>query len=320
MIYNVNGQAINSAYDVNGTPLSQAYDIDGNELLESELISIDDSTGTASGYTLTSAESGKSYVMRTMVDFWATRSYQMQSFGYDYDNGHYYCFNSSTTVLKYASDLSYVEAITLPSNAGHNNDTWYYDGKFYFPNHTTTELYVWNISANTVSTIPVSGIVQPQNGSSRRIDSICDTEARDGTAYLVCRDVYTTELVHQPDDKMSIYLYDIATGVATLLAELPWDCVYNQGCTCLNGILYVACNTQTTGSASNYKGITMKAVRTDTWQLVDELVYSGVVEPEGMDVVPADGTQQLQMGIAHWQSVSIATRFTAPYALRREAS
>lgn len=318
-IYDINGTSLVSAYDVDGVGIQTAYDIDGNQLMNGTLVSVNDSsTGTASGFVMTSNDNSKNYIMRSMVNFWSTRSYMMQSFVYDYDNHYYYCFNTTTSILKYASDLSYVGTITMPSSAGHCNDAWYYNGKVYFPNLNTSNLYVWDISLNTVSTIPITGIQQPLNGSTREVDAICDTGSKDGSAYLITRDVYTNELVHQSDDKLGVYLYDISTNQATLLAEFPWDCVYCQGAACLDGILYVACNTQTTGSASNYKGLTMKAIRTDTWNLIDELVYSGNVEPEGMDVVPADDTEQLQMGVGHYQTISMATRFTAPYKLVAE--
>ena len=183
---------------------------------------------------------------------------------------------------------------------------------------TVTEgnkLYVWDISANTISAINVSGIVQPSNGSTRNIWGVCQTRRNSGRLYLVCIDVTSSELVHDANDKLSVYEYNIGTGSCVLVAELPWDCVYVQGATCHEGILYVACNTQTTGQASNYKGITIKAIRTDTWGLIDELTVSGNFEPQGMDVFPADGTFELSVGMGHWGTMRQATRFTAPYKL-----
>ena len=299
---------------MSGNHLSQAYNINGNELFETLVINTDSSTGTSTGYSLESDLTGNDYVLRFMVEF-VPISDTLQSFCYDPDNELFYKFNSSTTVKVYDSSMDYIESITLPSSAGHNNDACYYNGNIYFPNHDTTTLYVWNIANNTVSTISVSGISQPPNGSTRQIDALCETSRNSGEFYLVCRDVYTNELVHQSDDKLSVYSYNLATGNATLMGEYPWDCVYVQGATLLDGVLYVACNTQTTGSASNYTGITVKAIRTDSWTYIDTLTVSGNFEPEGMDTVPIGTGYELMMGIGKYRTISEEVRFTAPYSL-----
>jgi hypothetical protein len=213
--------------------------------------------------------------------------------------------------------MELLNTVTMPQNAGHNNDGAYYDGKIYFPNLSPSEIFAWDIANNTVSSINISGINQPSNGSTRNCDALCVADEQNGIFYLVCRDVYTTDIDHQSDDKLSVYSCDISTGNCTLLAEFPWDCVYVQGSTLYEGILYVACNTQTTGSASNYRGITVKAIRTDTWGLIDNLTVSGNFEPEGMDTTPINNGCQIMMGIGKYNVMSQAVRFTPPYSLNR---
>lgn len=313
-VYDIAGVSLSSVYDVNGQELTQCYDIDGNALLPVDLIINEDaSTGTSSGYVLTSAETANQYVMRMVVDFGSSGS--LQSFCYDYDNERFYKFDASTTVQIYNSSLELIQTITLPQSAGHNNDSVYYDGKIYQPDIDQPRVYIWNISANTVSTKTITGIVDPPNGSTRECGGLCETSRGTGLFYIACRDVYTSDIDHQPGDKLSIYEWNSTTGVATLKAEFPWDCVYVQGATCLDGILYVTCNTQTTGAASNYTGITVKAIRTDTWELIDELVVSGDFEPEGLDFIPADGGLEIMMGMGRWSRMHQAVRFTIPYQL-----
>lgn len=314
MIYDINGNQISIVYGMIGDHLSQAYDVDGNELFETLVVNPDASTGTSTGWSLESANTGDDYVIRLLKEFTPVTD-ELQSVGYNPDNGKYYKFNGSTTVKVYDSNLDDDTSITMPSSAGHNNDACYYNGNFYFPNGDRTTLYVWNVANNTVSTVSVTGVNQPKNGSNRQIDAICDTGNNNGTFYLITRDVYTTDLVHQSDDKLSVYIYSLSTGAATLISEYPWDCVYIQGSTVMDGILYVACNTQTTGSASNYTGITVKVIRTDSWGYVDTFTVSGDFEPEGMDTIPVGTGHELLMGVGKWHSISEAVRFTAPYSL-----
>lgn len=318
-VYKYDGASLNhTAYKVDGSLLAECYDIAGNELFGSvdEIVTNDDSsTGTSSGYSLTSDSTSKAYVLRMLANF-ISDSGSFQSFGYDYDNGLYYRFDASTTVKAYNQNGEKVQTITMPQSAGHNNDAAYYNGNFYMPSLGENSLYVWNISGNVVSTIPVTGIQQPLNGSIRKDAALCEKNRGSKKLYIVCQDFYTTDIDHQADDKMTVYEYDLDTQVATLKADYPWDCVYIQGATCFNGILYVACNTQTTGAANNYKGITIKCIRTDTWELFDELVCAGNFEPEGMDVVPVVNGYELMVGMGHWGTMRQAVRFTPPYELK----
>lgn len=321
---------MNKAYKIDGQRLFQGFNADSDSLLNSFdnytneypflFLNPDSSAGTDSGYALTS-QRGNFYVLRTMVNLLSEGN--LQSFCYDYANEKYYMFNASTTVRIYNSSFVKESTVTLQSNAGHNNDACFHDGLVYLPGGNFfeatvsegTRIYIWNPTLNTVSIAQVQGIVQPSSGSTRIIAGACEISRSENKLYLVCQDCTSNELVHHPDDKLSIYEYDIETNTATLKAEFPWDCVYLQGATYYDGILYAACNTQTTGSAGNYKGVTIKVIRTDIWSLIDELICDGNFEPEGMDVVPADGGYELEVGLGHYGTISLALRFTAPYSL-----
>lgn len=301
------------------------YDIHGNELgmnHEGSVEHHDNSVTTLfpqladSGYTFVSEKVGECNSV-LLFDFNADR---VQSVGYDYESGCFYKFADVTTVLKFNDALEQIATINMPSSAGHCNDAFYYEGKFYLPDGSTgnsdgyaERLYVWDAAENTVSIITVNGICNPSNGSKRQLCGGCEIERGSGKFYLVCRDVYTSDIEHQDGDKLSVYLYDLESNVASLVAEYDWDCVYVQGCTCVNGILYVACNTQTTNSASNYKGITLKVIDTLGWKLIDELICEGSFEPEGMDFVRNGSAHYLIMGMAKYGSLAIAVLFRTPY-------
>ena len=319
-VYFINGTDLeNTAYDLTGSLLSQAYDIDGNELFDDGakrvIIVSDDSTGQASGYNLMMQTTGDTYILREVVDF-LSDSPNFQSFCYDSLNNVFYKFDASTTVKIYNTNMQKIGTITLSSTAGHNNDAYYDNGKVYMPDgqEYIDGIYVWNVSANTVTHIRVTGISQPSNGSTRAVEALCGAQT-EGYLYLLTRDFTSNALVHDPDDKLAVYLYNMSTNEAVLQAEFPWDCVYLQGAALYNDILYVACNTQTYGDAGNYAGITLKAIRTDKWEQLNSLVLSGNVEPESLNVYPLSDTPQLMMGIGKYQVVSEETRFTIPYRL-----
>lgn len=322
-VYDISGESLQAVYGLDGTQLSDCYDLDGNELLDGLIVNPDASTGTSTGYSLASAESGNTYVLRRVINFRdVATGNSLQSFVYDYENQTYYKFDASTTVYVFNSSIALTGSVTLPSSAGHNNDGCYHDGKIYMPSGyfgasatDGTKLFVWDISKNTVTAVSVDGITQPQNGSIRIIAGVCETARNSGKLYLVCQDCTSSELVHDEGDKLAVYEYDIASGTCKLKAEFPWDCVYLQGVTCYEGILYAACNTQTTGTASNYMGITIKCIRTDTWAHFDTLTVGGTFEPEGMDVFPANGGWEISVGMGHWGTMQQTARFTPPYEL-----
>lgn len=320
-VYNYHGSSVsNVAYDYAATLLNEAYDVAGNPLFDhgTVIINPDASSGTDSGMRLTIDGTSTDYVLREMVDFFSDDP-NLQSFAYDRDSGLYYKFNGGRTVKVYSAAMQLVNTITLPTDAGHNNDACIIDGITYFPNLNTNDIVTWNIANNAVSSISITGIPQPTSGSERRVDALCETEPGSGQLYLACRDVAQAgDIYHLDTDKLSVYRYTLQTGRAELMGELPWDCVFIQGCVAHDGVLYIACNTQTTGAANNYTGITVKAIRTDTWAQLDPLICAGNFEPEGMDIIPAGNGFELMMGIAHWSNMCKATRFTPPYALVNE--
>ena len=316
--YNVSGDSILLAnlYTVGAESINQAYDVDGNALYDSTgvIVHNDSSTGTSTGYGLLSGLTGKTYVLRQLVNLRTASAYPdaFQSFIRDTTSNLFYKFMGSTNIEKFNADMTLNSSITV-SDSGHDNDGAYYNGVFYLPDGSGKTLYTLNTSNNSVASSTISAIQDPSNGSTRLLCANCVYDT--GKLYLVCTDRYTSELVHQTGDKLSVYSYDISSGTVTLLAELPWDCVYCQGCAYYGGMLYVTCNSPTTGSASNYTGITVKCIRTDTWALYDELTVSGNFEPEGMDTVPVTNGSQLTMGMGKYNVMSQVAYFTIPYEL-----
>lgn len=320
-IYNISGVDLGRvAYDINGNQLEQAYDIHGNPLFEDtpttrvEVIP-NQATGTDTGYSFWLSNKGYRYPLYNVVDF-LSDSYSYQSFCYDSDNNRFYKFDASTTVNVYDSSFQKTGTITLPQNAGHNNDACYSNGKIYFPGGDDIRgIYEWNISANTVSELPVSGVPAPTSAPKRISTAICNVPDKAGYLYVAYVDFQDDPLVHVDGDKLGIYEYNIATHNVVLIADYAWDCVFSQGMEIYDSILYMACNSPTTGSAGHYSGITLKAFRIDEWTPLSSLYLTGVVEPEGMCMYPYSDTPEIMMGIGHYGTISKATRFSAPYRL-----
>lgn len=317
-VYDADGTVLSAVYDADGVRLYQAYDANGNPLMSSpyNLVSVDDdSTGTESGYILTSSENSKTYVLRQLAD-WGT--VEFQSVIMNTDDSEFYRMGTTATVNRFSEVMSSLGTITLASTGGHKNDAVYHNGKMYMLDGTASDskaLYIWDtIGASVTSiTLPVSNNL---NGSLRIVAGISKSDT-DGYLYLVTRDQYNSnDISHQNGDVMCVYRYDVANNTVTLIHTYPWDCVYVQGATYYKGILFVTCNTQTTGSASNYTGITVKCIRTDTWELIDELTCTGNFEPEGMDTVDfTEYGSELTMGIGRWNAIAKFVRFTPPYEL-----
>lgn len=321
-IYNINGIDIeHSSYAISGSLLSQAYDIQANPLIDAEptsrvVITPNQSSGTDSGYSFWLSNPGYAYPLYDVADF-LSDSPDYQSFCYNSDSNVFYKFDTSTTVAVYNSSFVKTGTITLPSTAGHKNDACYYSGKIYFPGgEDLSGLYVWDIANNTVSEIAVSGIPSPTSAPKRISTAVCCVPDEPGYLYVVYTDFQNDATIHDPNDKLGIYKYNIATHEAVLIAEYQWDCVFVQGAEIKDGILYVACNSPTT-VASSYTGITLKAFRTDDWTALPSLYLSAAIEPEGMCLYPYSdsGKTELMMGIGHYQTLAKATRFTAPYKL-----
>ena len=122
--------------------------------------------------------------------------------------------------------------------------------------------------------------------------------------YLVSRDKDgSSDITHKTGDVMCVYEYNVASNTVSLVATFPWDCVYVQGATFALGKLYVACNTQTTGSASNYTGITIKVIDTSNWIIEKTLTCSGDFEPQGCDHVTVNGNTYIWTGVNKYNTV-----------------
>ena len=320
-VYNISGANIGrNAYSISGERLVQAYDIHGNPLFEDTPTARietlpNQATGTDSGYSFWLSSQGYRYPLYDVVDF-LSDSVSYQSSCYDERNNVFYKFEGSTTVRVYNSSFQRTGTITLPQFAGHNNDACYYSGKIYLPGgYDFTGIYEWDISTNTILELPVIGVPSPTSAPKRISTAICKVPNEAGFLYIAYVDFQTDELTHDVNDKLGIYKYNIATHEAELIADYPWDCVYSQGMEICEGVLYIACNSPTTGTPNNGNGITLKAFRIDNWTALKSLYLTGVVEPEGMCMYPYSGSPELMMGIGHYGTLAKATRFSAPYRL-----
>lgn len=323
-VYDAEGNDLHGLiYDAEGNRLYQAYDAEGNPLISESYElrnNTDDSTGTESGYVLTSEESGNTYVLRQVAD-WGTTGFQ--SVIMNTNTSVFNRMDTGATVNRFSESMTTLTDVTLASTGGHKNDAVYQNGFMYMMDGTASDpksLYVWNTSTNAVTQVAVP-VPNNSNGSIRVVAGIAKSYSSEHL-YLVSRDQYNgSDIEHQTGDVMCVYRYNIANNTVELMASFPWDCVYVQGATFYKGILYVTCNTGTTGSASNYTGITVKCIRTDTWELIDELTVSGSFEPEGMDTVSfTEYGTELTMGIGKWNTISKFVRFTPPYELVKSYS
>lgn len=318
-VYDITGNIIRDEpiYDIYGNIIDVGYDIYGNIVYsrDSNLITLPDTaTGNYSGYTLRADRSHINYRLMTFINFFALGEIRLQSMAYNADNGLYYKFDDSDTVEIFNQSGASVGTVTLPEYVGHNNDADCINGKIYMPYMLRVNRVVeWTIATNTIRILDVP-ITNPDNGSLRSIDGLCILDS--DHLYIFCTDLYNNDsTIHQPGDSLAIYKYTISTGASELMCEIPWDCVFGQGCTYYKGIIYCSCNMQTT-PANNYKGITIKCIRTDTWELLDELKVFGNFEGEGMDIFPSDnGVQQLAFGMGKFNSMSQYVECSIPYEL-----
>lgn len=307
MVYDINGNQC-SPYSKDGILLAQAYDVEGNELLSGIVANSDTATGVDSGYVLSNGI--RSYIVRLLAS-WGT-SIELQSCIKNDVTGNYERMDSTNTVVLFDSSMSNVGNKILSDTGGHKNDGISVGGLMYTSGGDNTIFY-WGADGNVLTkVVPVSN---NPNGSTTRIGGISLSETN-SMWYLVSRDKYgDSEIAHQAGDKMNVYLYDFESNTATLVAQFPWDCVYVQGATYCDGILYVACNTQTTGAANNYTGVTIKCIRTDTYELFDTFTMEGSYEPEGMDTIYIDGNPCLTFGLGKWNTLHKLLLITPPYKL-----
>lgn len=320
-VYDLNGTNIGvNVYDIDGNLLSQAYDIQGNPLLPvhpSDQIEIlpNRATGDSTGFSFWLYNPGYSYPLYEVVDFMSD-SYAFQSFCYDPQNNLFYKFDATTTVRVYNSEFQKIGTITLPQSAGHTNDACYKDGKIYFPgDHDETNVYVWDIANNTVSVLPVYDLPDPPPSAEKVAACVCNVPDENGYLYLVYIDMLSNELNHNPNDKIEVYKYNLTTNTVALIASYPWDCVYAQGAEIYDGIMYIACNSPTTGAANNYTGITLKAIRLSDWAELPSLYAVGNFEPEGLSLYPYGANPELMIGVGKYAVYSMVARFSIPYRI-----
>lgn len=331
-VHNIHGIDIGSnVYSLNGTRLSQAYDISGNPLInvtpETRIDTVpNQASGTETGYSFWLNTEGYLYPLYDVLNLPSDIT-NFQSFGYDSDDDRFYRFNTSNTIDVYNSNLEKINTITLPAsaeyNGGHKNDSYYIDGKFYWPGDYemgTSGFFVWDISNNTVNIMPVTDIPSAITGAERVNSALCKVPNETDSLYLIYVDLQSDVLYHDSDDRLGIYKYNLLTHESTLIAEYLWDCIYVQGAEIYDDILYIACNSPTTGSAGNYSGITLKAFRTDDWNALTSLHLSGAIEPESMCLYPYGANPELMMGIAHYNALAKVTRFSIPYRLVQPSS
>lgn len=294
-IYKYNGTTLGSTFNANGVMLFQAYDVFGNELLYDWITHAADS-----GYSFTDGINSCS--TKLMFNFGTT---SFQSVVLDRSKYLFYRASTDDKVYPYNNTLTAQSTITLPSTGGHKNDGCYYNGHVYWLDGTAadnTALYVWDVSANTLQSVSIPVSDNP-NGSKRVVAGICNTDTS-GFMYLVSRDQYNgSDIDHQTGDVMCVYRYDVTNNTVELINSYDWDCVYVQGATYVGGKLYVACNTQTTGSASNYTGITIKIIDTTTWEIAKTLTCSGSYEPQGCDHITYGDNSYIWTGLSKYNTV-----------------
>lgn len=260
---------------------------------------------------LVGLKSDKGYYIEKIIDFRSDfNQNNLQSVMADFNNKLFLKLDGSTTYYKFNYDGSLNSSDTKPSTS-HDNDICYVGGNAYivgsyYNNSHLKELFLWNISDNTVNSLDVSSIPNNSNGSKRVIGGVCETNLNSGYLYLVCADWYDTSnnhADHQTGDKLSIYKYKISDGSITFVSDYNWDCVYIQGATCVDGILYVACNTQT-DNPSNYTGITIKRFNMKTLEELESIIIDGNFEAESLNYMIEKGEPKLIFGVGHSGTMS----------------
>lgn len=240
-----------------------------------------------------------------------------QSFYVDTKKKAVYKLDAGREVIVYDLNGNEIGIITKPGDTGHDNDCCY-DGKNLYISGGTTDvnpimLSKWNLEENSVVNIDLSSIPRhAPNGSTTVLAGVCEKYHGSDELFLVCTDYYQG-IEHREDDKFYVYSYNKVSGGVNLLFSSKWDCVYVQGATCINNILYIACNTQTTGNPSNYKGITIKVIDMESYEVIDEIIFEGSFEPEGMDCTIENGVPILWLGVAKYMEICKIYKFVAPY-------
>ena len=324
-VYSKDGINLNDiAYGTSGIQLEQAYDTDGNELFSGEppieptieLVN-DYSTGTYFGYSFHVQNDGTEYKMYEIANLLQYDS-NLQSFGYDSDNEQFYKFDEQHRIRVFDKDFQLLDTFYNNDLTGHCNDVTFYDGVFYFPDvDNTPGVNWWNPSTNTAGRLVVTGIQQPTSGSTRTTAAICKAEGNNSLFYLACADYTGDSFVHLNTDKLSIYLYDLNTGIATLQHEFTWEDRYIQGMCLYDGIIYVIGNIMGSSSDSGYRGLIIRPYVIETWEALNPLLANGNFEPESINLYPfADnGKPEFMFGVGRYQAISKIVRCTIPYRI-----
>lgn len=278
---------------------------------------ISNSQNQKSLYGFLRSSISKRYPLRDVADFGKEG---FQSCAIDKESGVFYkfgWFDNASKAIKYRlSDGKELERITKP-DTGHDNDAVFINGNVYIAGaDTRTEdgarsLFKWNISSNTVDKLDTSFIASPNNGSWRCVVGVCQYENKESLYVVTTDHDYTLQFdgVHKYGDMLSVYYYDPATKSNYLAWQMPWDELYVQGATCINDIMYIACNKQRLPNGT-YTGITIKIIDLVARMQVDEIEIIGDFEPESINYVEQNDKLELLMGLAKYDKLSKLVRFT----------
>ena len=194
------------------------------------------------------------------------------------------CGESKTDVDVYDISGTYIKTLTSKGSTGHDNDACFVSGYVYSVSAAsiTNHMYKWDVANGGSTELDVSAITDNPNGHRRALSGVCQKDS--DYLYLVCIDLDLSDpLDVLADDKISVYTYKLSDGTISLVCEIERDLVYCQGCTFVNGLMYISGNTMTTISPSNYTGATIKILSMSSNELLDSIVFSGHYENEGID-------------------------------------
>lgn len=238
-----------------------------------------------------------------------------QSVSIDVKNKLIYVFGGETYGYRaYSINGKYIETREKVST-GHDNDCVNIGDYIYFADGGTKSLVKWNMNTDTYETINVNGINDNGNPNTvRNICGVCIHNSNEQELILATYDKNTTnDLLHSEGDKLAIYLLNLSSSNAELLCEFDWDCVYIQGCTMYNNMLYVTCNIQTTEESSNYKGVEIKCINLSNKTMVDIVKINGIFENEGLDYCVENGIVYLYTILEKYGNFADLVKFKAPF-------
>lgn len=237
-----------------------------------------------------------------------------QSCAFDHANDTFYkfgWFDNASKAIKYRLSTGEELARIAKGDTGHDNDAVYINGKVYIAgvDKRTKEgaraLFKWDIASNKVTSIDTSRIPEPNNGSWRCVAAVCQFEDTENL-YVICTDHNYNEAfegTHNSGDMLSVHFLNPTTGATYLAWQMPWDEMYVQGATCVNDIMYVACNKMVL-PGQPYVGITIKVIDLVARMQVDEIQFIGNYEPESLNHVYENGNLYLLLGVAKYNSFS----------------